>query len=166
METNQIIIQKKIGRFISLTMGPFVSLCMGTQGVLLSGHFSVPAWILSVAVSVTLAVCIGLFVPVKRFSKGISSRIRNRILSVLADNALTNIVYTIIIATAVPSLMVVLARIQMDSAGVPPSVPRPSILAALPHSWISGFILAMLLTLVLEPVFVRIARKKYLDIPA
>ena len=79
----------------------------------------------------------------------------------LVANIITNIFYVLIITSVNTSLFISLAKHAMEVNNVPLSVPRPSILAALPKSLISSYIISYIVTLILEPIYIKIAFKKY-----
>lgn len=151
---------KKVGFFMNIAMGITVSIILSTHGVLSSGHFAVPALLLSMAISCVLALCIGFFLPVRPLKEKATAGLKGPA-KFLVGNVITNIFYVLIITTVNTTLMITLAKHQMALQNVPPHVPRPSIIAALPRSWLSSYIVSYIVTLVLEPVYLKIAFKKY-----
>ncbi|MCQ2241844.1 hypothetical protein [Treponema sp.] len=161
IQTNpQAQTMKKLGFFMNIAMGITVSIILSTHGVLASGHFSVPSLAISMVVSCILALCIGFFLPVKPAKDKVTANMKMPV-KFLVANIITNIFYVLIITSVNTSLLITLAKHAMDLNNVPPSVPRPSILAALPKSLISSYIISYIVTLILEPIFLKIAFKKY-----
>lgn len=151
---------KKIGFFMNIAMGITVSMILSTHGVLASGHFAVPMLLLSMAISCILALCIGFFLPVRPLKEKATANLKGPA-KFLVGNIITNIFYVLIITTVNTTLMITLAKHQMDLQNVPQNVPRPSILAALPRSWISSYIVSYVATMILEPLYLKMAFKKY-----
>lgn len=151
---------KKVGFFMNIAMGITVSVILSTHGVLASGHFAIPMLIISMVISCILALCIGFFLPVKPVKDKLTGNMKMPA-KFLVANVITNIFYVLIITTVNTSLMIMMARHNMDINNVPASVPRPSILATLPRSWISSYIVSYVVTLILEPIYLKMAFKKY-----
>lgn len=151
---------KKVGFFMNIAMGITVSIILSTHGVVASGHFAVPMLLLSMAISCVLAFCIGFFLPVRPIKEKATASMKMPV-KFLVGNIITNIFYVLIITTVNTTLMITLAKHQMDLQNVPMNIPRPSVLAALPRSWISSFAVSYLVTLILEPIFLKIAFRKY-----
>lgn len=161
IQTNpQAQTMRKVGFFMNIAMGITVSIILSTHGVLASGHFSVPSLAISMVASCSLALCIGFFLPVKPVKDKITANMKMPA-KFLVANIITNIFYVLIITSVNTSLFITLAKHAMEVNNVPHSVPRPSILAALPKSLISSYIISYIVTLILEPIYIKIAFKKY-----
>ena len=161
VQTNpQALTMRKVGFFMNIAMGITVSIILSTHGVLASGHFAVPMLIISMVISCILALCIGFFLPVKPVKDKMTENMKMSA-KFLVANVITNIFYVFIITTVNTTLMITMAKHNMDINNVPLSVPRPSILAALPRSWLSSYIISYVVTLILEPIYLKMAFKKY-----
>lgn len=161
MQTNpQALQMKKVGLFMNIAMGITVSIILSVHGNLASGHFAIPMLMVSMVISCILALFIGFLLPVKPVKDKLTGNMKMPA-KFLVANIITNIFYVFIITTVNTSLMIILARHNMDINNVPLSVPRPSILAALPKSWLSSYIVSYIVTLILEPIYLKIAFKKY-----
>lgn len=160
MNNPQAMKMKQVGFFMNVSMGITVSLILSTHGVLASGHFSVPTLIMSMVISCILALCIGFFLPVnqvkEKFTGGMKMPAKH-----FVGNIITNIFYVLIITSVNTTLMILLARHNMDINNVPPSIPRPELLKVLPRSLISSFIVSYIVTLFIEPLYLKMAFKKY-----
>ena len=58
-------VMKKVGMTISLFMGVAMSFFLSLTGTLTSGHFTIPSWLISFAVSTVISIVIGLLIPMK-----------------------------------------------------------------------------------------------------
>ncbi len=155
--------EKKIGRFMTITLGLTMSIVLGTLGVVSSGHFSISMWIISLVLSIALAMIIGFLFPVQPIRKMATAGIQNKLLKSIAGNAIVNFVYVLIITTVLLFVMITLAKHQMDVLQVPESVPRPSFIRALPFSLIKSYIVSYVITFILGPIYLKIAFKRYLS---
>lgn len=161
IQTNpQALLMRKVGFFMNIAMGITVSIILSTHGVLASGHFSVQTLAISMVVSCILAICIGFFLPVKPVKDKVTENMKMPV-KFLVANIITNLFYVLIITSANTSLLITMAKHAMEVNNVPLTVPRPSILAALPRSLLSSYIISYVVTLILEPIYLKIAFKKY-----
>lgn len=158
---NDISVQmRKVGFFMNIVMGITMSLILSVHGVLGSGHFSVPSLAISIAISCILALCIGFFLPVRPAREKATAKMKIPV-KILVGNIITNLFYVLIITSVLTTVMITMARHGMDMNNVPASVPRPSVLKALPRSLLSSFVVSYVITLILEPLYLKIAFKKY-----
>lgn len=106
-------ITKKINKFMTISMGITISLILSTYGVLSNGHFSVITLILSMIVSVTLAMIIGFTIPLRKFIDYLTRNITG-VLEAIIDNFIMNTVYVLIICTCNIFLMTSMANKNID----------------------------------------------------
>ena len=57
---------KKAGQKMSLCMGITMSFFLSLTGLLSSGHFTVPSFVINFLISTVISLIIGLFVPMKK----------------------------------------------------------------------------------------------------
>lgn len=205
---------KKMNKFMTIAMGTSISLVLATCGVALSGHFTVPMWILSMILSVILALLIGFLLPVRKTAEKCAAKVENKMAKTLVEALVTNLFYTLIITTVLEVVMIGIAnkgisigisniegginalsgqRTQMEQQlatleadskeytelqgeikaneaqveGMKKQIEgmnagRPSVLRALPKSMAISFVIAYVLSLILQPIYAGIGRKKYI----
>lgn len=160
MNNPQAMKMKQVGFFMNVAMGVTVSIILSTHGVVSSGHFTVPTLLISMAISCILALCIGFFLPVRQVKEKFTGGMKMPAKHIIG-NIITNIFYVLIITSVNTTLMILLARHNMDINNVPPHIPRPEVLKALPRSLLSSFIVSYIVTLFIEPFYLKLAFKKY-----
>lgn len=158
----KVTVQRKIGRFMTVAMGITVSIVLSAFGVISSGHFSVPMLLLSMVISIVLALIIGFLLPVQPVKMALTKNIKNNFLRMLVGNVITNLFYVLIITTVLVFVMNGMAAHIMDMNNVPASVPRPNALKVLPSRLLESYIVSFVVTFLLEPLYLMIAKKKYL----
>lgn len=87
----------KITRFMGIVMSVTISTILGTFGTIMSGHFSIPIWLISLLASNILGLVITFAIPVRRLSEKISEQMINGFFKLLVDALITNVVYATII---------------------------------------------------------------------
>lgn len=92
--------------FMTLAMGITLSFVMGTHGVVASGHFTIPMWLLSLALSIPLALAIGFLIPIRKMNQALTKKIENKIAKVLVSAVVTNLFYVGIITTVLTIVMI------------------------------------------------------------
>lgn len=158
----KIISMRKIGIFMNIAMGLTVSAILSAHGVISSGHATPKILVLSYAISAVVALCIGFFIPIRMINEKVTGNIKAKPVKILAANVITNLFYVLIITSLLTTLMITLAKHQMNINHVPESVPRPSVLKALPRSLASSYLISYVVTLILEPIYLNFAKKKYM----
>ena len=130
---------RKIGRKMSVLMGVTLSFFLSLQGNLLSGRFTVPAFLISFAASTAISLVIGFFVPMKKVGDGVCAALGlspRTIPARCAESLVSDLIYTPVITLA----MVALAWRMATSHGA--QVPfLPMFLHSLGISMITGFVL-------------------------
>ena len=151
----QAQMMKKIGRKMSILMGVTLSFFLSLQGNLLSGHFSVPAFLISFAVSTAISLIIGFLVPMKKVGDGVCNALHVKPRSIparLAETLVSDVIYTPIITLA----MVALAWKSATAHGA--QIPfLPMFLHSLGLSMITGFVLIF----IFMPLFMRLVIPKH-----
>lgn len=146
---------KTIGLKMNILMSVTLSFSLSLTGTLLSGHFTVKAFLLGFALSTFISFLIGIVVPIKKIGDGLAHKfgldersMPARLISALASD----IIYTPILTLS----MVVLAHRQAAAHGN--DIPFvPMLLRALAVSLIVAYIIILIVT----PVFIRLVLKKY-----
>ena len=91
-------ITKKINKFMAISMGITISVILSTYGVLMSGHFSIVTLLLSYLISITVALLIGLFIPLRSLVEVLTKNITG-IWEAIIDNFVMNIIYVLVISS-------------------------------------------------------------------
>lgn len=157
MQTESIAraqMMRKIGRKMSILMGVTLSFFLSLQGNLLSGRFTIPAFLLSFAVSTVISLIIGFLVPMKKVGDGVCAALKlkpHSFLARFAETLISDVIYTPIITLA----MVTLAWRMATSHGA--QIPFvPMFLHSLGLSMITGFVLILLFM----PLYLRLVMPK------
>lgn len=100
------MIEKKIGRFMGIsmgvTMGIFMSFTGSLHGMLVSGQFTVPRFMGSLAtgipLTIVIAILLGKIIPMKKLNDGIKAKTGlNGIMLHVVQTFVTDLIYTCII---------------------------------------------------------------------
>ncbi len=145
---------KRVGMQISLCMGITLSFFLSLLGLLSSGSFSIPAWIISFVISTVISLIIGFIVPMKRISDSLCAKsgLKSGKLSTRCFEALlSDLIYTPVITFC----MVFLAYRTAVSHGAPFQF-LPMFLHSLLISMIAGFILIF----IFMPFFMKLILDK------
>lgn len=138
---------QKIGRSMSIAMGVTLSFLLSLTGCLMSGHFSLPGFLLSFLASTAVSLLIGFFVPMKPLTDSLCrSMPQNSLKRRCAEALIADLLYTPVISV----LMTVLAYFNARRHGG--SMPfLPVLLKTLFISLAVGYVLIFVLT----PLFLR-----------
>ena len=97
---------KKIGMQVSFLMGVTLSFFLSFTGVAASGHFSLPAWLISFVISAVVSLVIGFFVPMKKILDSMTTdrgmepgKLSTRLMEALISNLIYTPLITIIMST-------------------------------------------------------------------
>ena len=145
---------KKIGRQMSILMGVTLSFCLSLAGILSSGKFTVPGFLISFLVSLVISLIIGFFVPMKRVNDALDAKVgvKPGTLGARAfESLISDLIYTPIITVA----MITLAYKNATSHGA--KVPYvPMLLKGMALSLVLGYILIF----IFMPIFMKLVLKK------
>ena len=150
---------KKVGLFVSICMGIGMSFFLSLIGMGLSGHFTIPGWIISFLISTAVSLIIGFIVPMRKITEGAVRSLKLQPHSLVArcvESLISDIIYTPIMTF----IMVFYAYRSAISHGAPAGSLNLGGMF-LGSVWIclgAGF----LLIFILMPIFVKMAMKKYL----
>ena len=146
---------KKIGMTISLFMGVSMSFFLSLTGTLTSGHFTLPSWIISFAISVVISIIIGFLVPMKKINDKVLGAFKLKPFSFPArcmESFVSDLIYTPVMTFC----MVFMAYKQAISHGESLSLGR-MFMGSLLICFVVGFILIF----ILMPLFMKAAMKMY-----
>ena len=144
---------RKIGIQMSILMGVSLSFCLSLVGSLSSGHFTMPTFLLSFAVSTIISLIIGLLVPMKKVNDSLDAKLglQPRKLSThLFESLISDLIYTPIITLAMVFLNWKLATAH--GAQIP-------FLPMFVKSLILSMLVGYLLIFVLMPLFLKLVRR-------
>ena len=94
---------RKIGTRMSILMGITISFFLSLIGMLSSGHFTIPGFIMNFLVSLVISLLIGFLVPMKKLSDGLTAKcgLKPRsLLTHLLESLVSDLLYTPIITFA------------------------------------------------------------------
>lgn len=95
--TQQNAAMKAAGRKISLLMGLILSFFQSLAGQLFSGHFALPAWLISLAISIPVSWLIGFLVPMGKVSQQVCRKCKCRpgtLKARLAETLVSDLIFT------------------------------------------------------------------------
>lgn len=154
---------KKIGILMAVFMGIIMSFSLSLVGTLLSGHFEIPAWLISFGISLVISLAIGFIVPMKKIGDAVCAKCKvapnsmegNKISGLISD-----LIYTPLITVVMVVVMVTNARKHIPAEvlelGQGPSVGK-ELLISLPVCFIVGYILI----LIFQPLLLKTLVRKY-----
>ena len=144
---------RKIGIQMSILMGVSLSFCLSLVGSLSSGHFTMPTFLLSFAVSTIISLIIGLLVPMKKVNDSLDAKLglQPRKLSThLFESLISDLIYTPIITLAMVFLNWKIATAHGAQIPFGPMFVKSSILSML---------VGYLLIFVLMPLFLKLVMR-------
>lgn len=140
---------RKIGKQMSVLMGLTLSFVLSLVGNLHSGHFTLPGFLMSFALSAVIALAIGFIVPIGKLNQDLQKRLglpANALKTRILSSLMTDLIYTPVITLS----MVYLAYSNARRMGAPVSFAGmfvPSLLLSL--------VIAFFLSFFLEPIFMK-----------
>lgn len=144
---------KKIGRRMSILMGVSLSFCLSLLGNLTSGHFTLPGFLISFAVSTLISLIIGFLVPMKKVGDGLANALHLKPRSLpahCAESFVSDLIYTPVITLA----MVALAWKMATSHGA-----QMPFFPMFLHSLVLSMIVGYVLIFILMPVFFKLTTR-------
>ena len=149
---------KKIGRDISIKMAATMSFCLSLVGTLSSGHFTPVGFVVSFLVSFVISLLIGLVIPMGKVSGAVLVKmnlIRGTLGARLVESLISNLIYTPIMTF----VMVFLAynMVMRQSGGMA----QLNFWGMFLPSLIICFVVGYVIIFIVQPIFMKIAMKKY-----
>ncbi len=144
---------KKIERRMSILMGVSLSFCLSLLGNLTSGHFTLPGFLISFAVSTLISLIIGFLVPMKKVGDSLANALHLKPRSLpahCAESFVSDLIYTPVITLA----MVALAWKMATSHGA-----QMPFLPMFLHSLVLSMIVGYVLIFILMPVFFKLTTR-------
>lgn len=132
---------KAIGRKMSICMGITLSFCLSLVGILSSGHFTVPGFIISFIVSTIISLLIGFLVPMKKLNDKFCGNMKPGLGRKCLEALISDILYTPIMTLA----MTAMAWKQATGQGA--KIPYlPMFLKSLVLTFAVGYVLILIFT--------------------
>ncbi|MCR5033341.1 MAG: hypothetical protein K6A92_10840 [Lachnospiraceae bacterium] len=133
---------KKIGRQMAIRMGILMSFSLSLIGTLTSGHFTIPGFLISFAVSTVVSIGIGFVIPVGKISMDLCRKWKLQPGTVghrCAESMISNVIYTPLMTL----IMVFLAYqgAMRSSGGQAQIVFLPMFLKSLLICFVAGFMI-------------------------
>lgn len=144
---------KKIGLQMGLLMGTALSFSLSLFGNLRSGHFRLPAFLISFLLSTLISILIGLFVPMPKLEQSVCGKLGIEQRS-LGGNAVTSLVSDLIYTPVITLAMTILGYQQMKRAGG--SAPFIGMFLG---SLILSLLLGYVIIFILKPLFLKLVLK-------
>ena len=145
---------KKMNIQMSLMMATTLSFFLSMAGLLSSGKFTVPAFIISFIESFIISMIIGFFVPMKKVGDAAVAKAGiepHSLKARLLETLISDLIYTPIITFC----MVFMAHRQASKGGNPP--PFGIMLA---KSMVISLVLAYIIIFIVTPIFIKFLMKK------
>ncbi len=148
---------RKIGITVNICMGVTMSFFLSLIGTGMSGHFTVPSWLVSFLISTAVSLIIGFVVPMKRVTEGASRGLKLKPHSLTArcvESLVSDFIYTPVMTF----IMVFYAYKSAISHGAPAESMNfgRMFLGSFGIGMAAGFLLAF----IFMPLYVKMAMKK------
>ena len=153
---------RKIGITVSICMGVTMSFFLSLIGTAVSGHFTIPGWLISFLISTVVSLIIGFIVPMRKVTEGASRALKLQPRSLVArcvESLISDFIYT--------PLMTFLMVFFAYKSAIAHGAPAESL--NLGRMFLGSFGICMaagfLLIFILMPLFVKMAMKRAGVIP-
>ncbi len=168
------MIEKKVGKYISIRMGIAMSITMSVVGALLGAITAVkqsgapfiaaflPSFLASIVITLILAIAIGLIVPMKKVNDGIEKATKAKGFGLhFIQSLVSDLIYT-------PFIGLVMAFFSTAVFVIPknPNLSMdklvPVSLGTFAKSFVIEFVIALVVIIIIEPIIQKAAFKKYI----
>ena len=144
---------KKVGLQMSILMGVALSFGLSLAGNLISGHFTVPGFLISFVVSLIISLVIGFFIPMPKLEEAVCQKLQI-VQRSLKGSAVTAVISDLIYTPVITLAATALAYPKMVKAGGSVSFGGMFLGSLLP-SLLIGYVLIFLL----KPLFLKLVLK-------
>ncbi|MBO7703586.1 MAG: hypothetical protein J6S26_03990 [Solobacterium sp.] len=141
------------GRYMSLMMGVTISFVNSLLGNLLSGHFTIPGFLVSLAVSLAVSFLIGMIVPMGKVNQALDQKyglkpgeMKQRIAHTLVSDCIYTPIMTLVMTT------LAWRNAVKQGAAIPY---LPMFLRSLVVSFFAAFVIIF----IVEPIYLKKAMK-------
>ena len=163
---------RNIGVIMNILMGVSLSCALSLTGLLASGHFAVPAWLVSFGLSTVLSLVIGFCLPVRRAAMALCRTCKQQqgsLGALLIDSLVSDLFYTPLITLLMVALAYHGAQSGINAAiaagASVESLPQLHFLPMFLHSLGLSLLVGYVLIFVLQPLFLRLLIGKPTDAP-
>ncbi|MBR1555225.1 MAG: hypothetical protein IJ644_07530 [Oscillospiraceae bacterium] len=146
---------KKIGRQMSILMGISMSFCLSLTGLLSSGHFTIPSFLVNFVISTIISLIIGFFVPMKKVGDAAVEKAGltpHTMKARLLESLISDLIYT-------PALTLCMTLMAYHSA-VSHGQPMPPYILMFLKSLALSMVVGYILIFFLMPAFLKLLMKK------
>ena len=98
---------------MTIAMGITLSIVLSTFNVLMSGRFTIPMFLISILISCTISLAIGLIIPTKKISDKAVEKINNKFVKAAVGNFIVSACYSLIITTVLVFVMMGMANMNI-----------------------------------------------------
>ena len=151
-------VMKKVGMTMSAFMGITMSFFLSLTGTITSGHFTVPAWLISFVISAVISLIIGFVVPMKKVNDKVVGAFKLSPFS-FAGNCLSSFVSDLIYTPILTFCMVFFAYKSAIAHGAPAE--SMNLGRMFISSFLICFVVGFILIIILMPIFLKLAMKMY-----
>ena len=148
---------RKIGLGMAVCMGLVMSFFLALIGTLTSGHFTIPAFLISFLISAVVSILIGFLIPIKRISDALCEKLHlapGKLSTRICESLLSDLIYTPFMTLVMVGFAYAMAMKQ--SGGNAGLSFLPMYLRSLAICFPVGFVLIFIVT----PLFLRMLMKK------
>ncbi|MCR5356985.1 MAG: hypothetical protein K6E63_06220 [Lachnospiraceae bacterium] len=149
-------IMKKIGKQMGIRMGLLMSFSLALIGTLTSGHFTIPAFLISFVISTVVSVIIGLIIPVGKVSSD-ACRKHNLAPGSLKARRLESLISDLIYTPIMTLIMVSFAYFMVKKSGAEAA---PPFIMMFLRSFVICMIAGYILIFIFMPLFLKQLLKK------
>ncbi len=149
---------KKVGRGMNIRMGILMSLSMSLVGMLSSGHFTIPGYILSVIISGIISLLVGFLIPMGKVSALLTGKLgikKGTFPERLLSSLVSDIIYTPIMTFSMVFLAYQMAKIQSHGMA------QLNFAAMFFPSLFLTFIVGYVVIFIFQPLFLKSLMAKY-----
>ncbi len=168
------MIEKNIGRYISLRMGVAMSVTMSVVGSLLGAITAVkssgapfivaflPSLLASIVITMIIAIGLGFVVPMKKVNDGIAKATKAKGFALhFLQSLVSDLIYTPLIGIVMAFFSTAVFVIPKNPA-LSMDMLVPVSLGNFAKSFLPEFVIALVVIIILEPIFQKAAFKKYI----
>lgn len=153
-QMDQMKKMRKIGREMSLLMGVTLSFFLSLTGVLSSGQFTLPGFLINFLISFVISLIIGFLVPMKKVNDSLGAKLGlapHTLKTRLFESLISDLIYTPVITL----VMITLAHYNATSHGA--RIPYvPMLLRGMLLSLAVGYVLIF----IFMPLFMKLVMKR------
>lgn len=106
--------RNKINRFMGIVMSITMGTVLGTVGVVVSGHFTIFSWLVSIIVSDLLGILLTITVPIKKLSDLVTEQFVNEFWKTVVSSLILNLLYAPVLTSIMLFSMSYFANDNID----------------------------------------------------